>query len=150
MDILIITGSTGYHSENITFNGNGIDSKTFTVTVTDNNGCTGSDSALVYFTLCDGLSQNVNAASEISLYPNPNDGQFNLNIHLSSLDAKQNAQFNITLYNLEGEMIFNENYALNAGYDFNKSFDVAYLSKGLYLMKIESNNSINYRKIIVK
>ncbi len=117
---------------------------TFSVTVTDSLGCSGSDSVIVTINDCLGISEVRQQISEIQVFPNPNDGLFYLTINQPSAKAVK-----VYLFNIEGQEI--KSYMLkNENGKFNKRFDISEYAKGVYILKIESNLAIEYRKILYK
>lgn len=74
--------------------------------------------------------EDVNSIEEVNLYPNPNNGQFNLNITLS-----QGGEFTISVLNYVGQIIESNTIFLNAGENqFNMNIEDQ--PKGVYLVSI--------------
>jgi len=116
------------------------------VDVANANGCVSRDSINISFKDCTGIN-DLNAP-EINIYPNPNKGNFNLEI-----DAEKGV-FNIKILNTFGIDVYNlKNVFINGKY--NKNINTKNLSEGVYILIIE-DNSDNYikgrylRKIIIQ
>ena len=70
--------------------------------------------------------------------PNPSNGIFTV-----SIPDYQNSQLEI--YNIKGQLIKNQNII-----NFNTKIELNNTQKGLYFIKINTNNSIIWKKIIVQ
>ena len=101
------------------------------------NGCTSNTATLtVVVNFCTGISQlNTTEQNLISIYPNPNNGNFTI---------KSENNMNISLVNELGQVI--RNVSLNG--ENNRRFAVTGLSSGIYFIISPENNSLN-QKIIV-
>jgi Secretion system C-terminal sorting domain/Beta-propeller repeat len=82
-----------------------------------------------------GLSKKSND-SNISVYPNPSNGNFNIEIDENSIGAKA------TIYNLLGQKV--------KDFDLKATTTNQTLNKGIYLLEIEREGSKSSKKIIVK
>ena len=78
-----------------------------------------------------------------NLFPNPNAGEFTLNI--SSL---QNQNVTVNVVDIKGKVVYSD--VLNVNGDFNKKFDFKGFSKGVYFMRIITNNEVHNEKIIIE
>jgi len=106
----------------------------YTVTVTDANGC--SDSQTFTIT-CVTDVETLNQLNELIIYPNPNNGLF-------SIDFPSNQNRIITIFDISGKTIFEK--SINKS---NLSIDISDYENGLYLLEIiENDNKINRYKII--
>jgi PKD repeat protein len=76
------------------------------------------------------------------LYPNPNDGNFTLEIH-----DKSTHQLQIHVYNSTGSEVYFENFE-SKGQTF-KQLQLSVLSKGIYHLIINSNDGIIYKEKLV-
>jgi len=77
-------------------------------------------------------------SSIIQLYPNPNNGKFNIS-------RTNNKEINILIYNISGKLILNKTFSSEI-----LSVDISYFSKGVYFIKVLGNNKIENKKIIIK
>lgn len=103
----------------------------YTVEITDENGCS---SISEVFTIYWGLN-SLNAQDPISVHPNPSTGKF----HVTFDNPKINT---VKVLNTAGSVIFSSTA-------FNSEIDLSSHSKGIYFLKIEADDKIYVRKLIV-
>jgi len=77
----------------------------------------------------------------MKLYPNPNDGKFNLNFNL-----KSKGDVEVTVYNVEGKQVYNEKIPNFEG-EYNKPIDISSNAKGIYFVKIQQGKHTQVKKI---
>ena len=77
----------------------------------------------------------------MKLYPNPNDGKFNLNFNL-----KNRGDAAVTVYNVEGKEVYFEKLPNFQG-EYNKPIDISSNAKGIYFVKIQQGNHTQVKKI---
>lgn len=104
---------------------------TYTVTVTDNNGCSNTDAIVVTFSTCAGDKEE-EMTNYISLYPNPNNGSFFVDV----ITQSNSVEFN--LVDLTGKVIYSE--IVNSGNITRKQLDIQAQPAGIYLLVIKSDN----------
>ena len=99
-----------------------------------------------YDTFCDTINTNDSSLfisakinEKLSVYPNP--VKDNLNI---SITNSNQTSFNIYIYNLVGELVLSKEIGTN------NNVNVAYLSKGVYFIKLMNNNSTIVTKKFIK
>jgi PKD repeat protein len=136
------------------FSGNGVIGNTFNpstvgiglntiyYTYTDANSCTNKDSVLVQ------VSQSVSAtslevASHIQVYPNPNYGDFSLEIVLSSTRT-----LNFDLMNALGQTLVNRQESLPSGQS-TLHFSSYEMTSGVYFLKVMDGEQHACLKVIV-
>lgn len=73
--------------------------------------------------------------SEITLYPNPNNGQFQLDLPTESA--------NVAIYNTLGKLVLNKEVSDN------EVINLEGAGKGIYMMVITSGNKVSSKKVIV-
>ncbi|MBL7891530.1 MAG: T9SS type A sorting domain-containing protein, partial [Bacteroidia bacterium] len=128
------TWNNGANTKTIT----GLLSGTYTVTVTDKNGCSSSSTATILTTYINAA----NSESGLKIYPNP------VSTYLTvELSFENNSAIKITLLNILGEIISDEN--LTASKTFKKSMDVSGLTDGIYFINIKSENQSYTQKFII-
>jgi hypothetical protein len=97
-------------------------------TVTDSNGC--MDSVCVNIDMFSGINKLTNATGQLTIYPNPNDGNFILT-YQSGIDEGTTPILEI--YNMLGEKILNEALSLvNSG----NLIDLSSQHDGVYLYRV--------------
>ncbi|NQU32938.1 MAG: T9SS type A sorting domain-containing protein [Bacteroidetes bacterium] len=108
----------------------------------------GTENRGVWITM---LKKNSTSISEINhsdlsflIYPNPNDGNFNLMINSNSV-------YDLTLkvINSVGQIVA-ERFIKSAGINKTESFDISQLNKGIYLLNISTNKYQVCKKIVVQ
>lgn len=111
----------------------GIGSFIYSVEVEDVNGCKAYDTITVNVDEYNSIL--INNANSINIYPNPNNGKFVVNANNSTIQIID-SKGNIVSYNNE------ENNSTN--------FNLTNLSKGLYFVRIISDNNIIIRKLTIE
>jgi len=117
---------------------------TITYTYTDANGCTGSYSQNVNIVPIEGIS-SVGIDRGISIYPNPSEGVFNLDIKLPS--AAQSVI--VTIHDMVGRQVFENNFGGVTG-ELITNFDFSKWAKGSYYAAINVDGQLFYRKITIQ
>ncbi|MBK7682440.1 MAG: T9SS type A sorting domain-containing protein [Bacteroidetes bacterium] len=85
--------------------------------------------------------EDVFSNNTLDIFPNPNDGKFNL-----TFDAKVQADYMVTITNTLGKKVFEYPLISLAG-EHKRAIDLSHLSKGLYLINISSGDKKITRKI---
>ncbi len=91
-----------------------------------------------------GATDNKLEMSEMSLFPNPHDGKFNLNFNL-----KNKGDASISIYNIEGKEIYSEKLPDFTG-EYNKTLDISNNNKGVYFVKITQGTHAQVKKIVLE
>ncbi|MDH7448341.1 T9SS type A sorting domain-containing protein [Aquimarina sp. 2201CG14-23] len=81
-------------------------------------------------------------SDRFSFFPNPADTDINL-----ILDNLEGQSIEITLFNLQGKRVFNENYSTNQK---EIGIDVSRITPGLYIVKIDNGKNAGIKRLIVK
>lgn len=121
--------------------GVGLGRKTFTAIVTDINGCVSQASISVMFDACTG-SESENNTISIRVYPNPATSGINLQI-----SGYYNA-LAYSLHNQHGQHIFSKQSGKITG-SFSAEIPIAHLSRGMYFLRVFTNESVVVRKIVL-
>ncbi|RLD44115.1 MAG: hypothetical protein DRI86_08325, partial [Bacteroidetes bacterium] len=131
-----ITQTETFDQSNLT-NGS---ANTVYVEVTE-NGCSSSDTLII--TVLDDVSINntINNVN-VSIYPNPSNGQFTLAI--KGLEGN----FDMTIINLSGQVVYSNN--LTATINFSTKVNVRNLARGVYYVKLSNNDGVKTSKLIIK
>lgn len=82
-------------------------------------------------------------AQNIKIYPNPNNGTFNL-----KLSATSGENIDIKLFDIRGRKIYSEN--LEGQNEIDKIISVNNLNTGMYLLKVNDGNREATKKIIIQ
>lgn len=109
------------------------------VTVTDANNCTVSTNCEVQF--ISGI-EDVAGVSAISVYPNPSNGMFTVNVMLNTSSVVE-----MNLMDVRGAVVLTEKF--NSTTSITKAFDVTTLAKGVYNLKITTASGVVSRKVVV-
>ncbi len=113
----------------------GLNSGTFTVDVTDANGCTGTAEFFVDFTSGRDMQQLVEA---IQMYPNPTAGQVTVRGQFS---VQQPANF--TLFDMNGKLIYRQSLTAPEN---PLHFDLA---AGVYTVRIQQGGAVHSQKLVI-
>ncbi|MEO5644701.1 MAG: PKD domain-containing protein [Bacteroidia bacterium] len=102
----------------------------FTVEVYDFAGCASGQSAAVIDPTGIAVATNVDA---ISVIPNPNDGHFQLNFHVTKTD-----DYVLEIHNMLGQVIYSESLPDFKG-AYSKDIDLSIYEKGMYTIRLRSS-----------
>ncbi|MDF2437137.1 MAG: hypothetical protein K0Q95_1513 [Bacteroidota bacterium] len=112
-------------------------SGTYTVQVTDANGCTATATANVQSS----VSVSENEEDNLNIYPNPADNNLFVKANFSS-------STNISIVNILGEEVIA--VSSNTKGSFSQTIDISTLSAGVYYLRIKNENKIASKKIVKK
>lgn len=119
-------------TSSITVNTNG----TYTVTVTDANGCTGTDSVMISFQVCIGINE-INDLFNLTVFPNPSKGKFSAN-------WTGKGTTHIAIYNILGEVIYSASTLNN-----NLIVDLKKHGSGVYMLQLKAGEKTITRRIVI-
>lgn len=89
------------------------------------------------------LSVDEEELNSFAIFPNPNNGEFNV-----AFNSTSNSKINITVYDIRGRKVFNNTYASSAS--FNKTINLGNVQSGMYILNITEGNKKVIKKIIVQ
>ena len=114
----------------------------FPVTLTVTNGCGSVDST---FTVnVQGISIEETALGQsLSIFPNPNDGNFNVSF---TLESSENVELRVL--NSAGQIVMKENLGNLDKYDGN--IDLSAKAKGMYILQIETTSGTVNRRVTIQ
>lgn len=117
----------------------------YTVEVLSNGLCeTISDTVFVTITdSCKVGLNNLSMLGELNVFPNPTSGIVTLQI-----ETEQPSQANIQIISMRGEVIFERQNINTLG--FNEQFDLSNYAKGIYYLRLISNEESVVKKIILR
>lgn len=102
------------------------------------------DDLMLYFDPTVAIGEPVRMP-EMTIRPNPASGVFAVQLE----GWKQEAELQV--YNMNGDLIFTEKLsAKRLESDISRNFDFRYQPKGIYLVKLISNNQTNSRKVVLQ
>ncbi|MHC1708256.1 MAG: C10 family peptidase [Bacteroidales bacterium] len=119
--------------------GSGIGQKLFHVEILTSEGCWNKDSVMVTFAACSGMSELDN---RFSMYPNPAEGSLFI-----KTDRLSNQTTTIKVFSEQGLLV------LEAMKNLSNSpwqFDISTLTAGVYILTLEIDQQIIYKKLIIK
>ena len=113
------------------------------VDVTDEKGCVGTDQVTVELKNCTGIGEN-NPNVSVEVYPNPNNGNFT--VELNSLHADR---VNIKIVSITGAVVFEQKEVTING-NFKKTFNLKGYSKGVYSLFVLGDDYQINKKIVIR
>jgi hypothetical protein len=105
----------------------------YTVTITDNNGCTSTDDIIIESDPCAGI---IEQGMSIILYPNP----FNENVQITSTES---IDAQLEVYGSDGRIV----YAMRMNGQ-HATLSLANLARGNYMVKIVNNGTTHVTKLV--
>lgn len=137
--------STGATSQWISIDstGYGIGTHTFSVTVTNSNGCSGSDAVNVTFDPCVDIAENEQEV-QLEIYPNPNQGQFTVNI-----DGMLGQGATLQVLNLLGAQVY-EYKQLAPDQAQTIRIELEQVPAGIYLLRLQHHDKMLIRKVVIQ
>jgi hypothetical protein len=111
----------------------------YTVTGTNSNGCLNSTVITQSVTICTGITNNTNN-SIVGIYPNPNNGMFNVEF------SNSNSTSEIVIMNMIGQKVYTQTIVLGTN-----NINANGLSKGIYHYVILQNKEVTTNgKLIIE
>lgn len=136
------SGGQNTHAIQVSGEELGLTTTTYSVTVTDEYSCTATASVQVTVEACLGIPENETAAA-ISIYPNPNKGDFTLEI--KNADPGKST---ISIVNTVGEVIYANRVMLN-NQTFRQQISLN-AGSGIYFLRLETPNGTATHKLVIK
>ncbi|MDX2248194.1 MAG: T9SS type A sorting domain-containing protein [Bacteroidia bacterium] len=120
----------------------GLDSGVYVVTVTDALGCTDTDSIEVGSNV--GIDHLLSAGINlISVYPNPSEGLFNVEVELAKFD-----ELEITIFDMKGEQVFG--VSSNRAIKFEQQINLSNLASGVYMLNVTTSQGTASKRITLR
>ncbi|MBC8173538.1 MAG: T9SS type A sorting domain-containing protein, partial [Chitinophagales bacterium] len=113
----------------------------YTVTITDGNGCSSTSEIFNYVAV--GID-DVIVKADLSIFPNPNDGNYELIFH-----STDNSVIAISMYDAVGKLIADD-AGLPENKLFKKTYHLGYLPKGNYIVKVVCADEIHMQKLYIQ
>ncbi|MCA6364975.1 MAG: T9SS type A sorting domain-containing protein [Bacteroidetes bacterium] len=120
----------------------GVGSHVVYYTFTDANGCSATDSATVIVDPCTGVAENAFNGSIFTVYPNPNNGFFNL-----ALTNANYAELSIQVYTVLGQVVYSD-MASNVTGDVIRPIDLTNFANGAYYVKVTTGSATQTIKVM--
>lgn len=116
------------------------------VTGTDIYGCESTKHISIVVDPCTGIDEN-NFSSSFVIYPNPNDGRF-----IVQMDAQQESDYELKIFNVIGNFIFNFVIPAQAGISpIQEEIDLSNEAKGIYFISIyNESGQVGMKKIVLR
>jgi subtilisin-like proprotein convertase family protein len=114
---------------------------TYTVTITDDNGCTQSFTYTVVSQL--GIDGETTGLGTINFYPNPSNGQLNM-----SVAGFAGSTLQLEVLDMNGKVVFIKQIK-NAPESFIQEMDLRTLTMGTYFIRVTSENGVHTSRIII-
>ena len=136
--------STGETSQSIQLVGEelGEGAKSYSLSVIDEYGCEGTESITVTVAACLGIDK-LTAANKLTIIPNPNNGEFTLEINHAA-----SGKTGISVINTQGEVLFSKTIVVSQ--TTHKENLHLNLSSGMYFIRIESAQGTSIQKLVIK
>jgi hypothetical protein len=114
----------------------------YKVVVTSSTGCALTSNEINYTITA---IPNVDpAAIGLRVLPNPNNGRF-----VADFTVNRKADLNISILNTLGQKVYENNYPGFVG-RFNKTIEAAYLTTGVYMLRIQHDNKSYLVKLLIR
>jgi hypothetical protein len=120
----------------------GVGSHVVFYTFTDSLGCSATDSATVIVDPCTGIAENAFNGTMFNVYPNPNNGFFNL-----ALSNANYAELSIQVYTVLGQVVYSD-MASNVTGDVIRQIDLTNLANGAYYVKVTAGAATQTVKVM--
>ena len=123
--------------------GKGLGKQTIWVIVTNEFNCTGVDTVNVTFNKHPEGIETLNSVS-FTLYPNPNDGKFTIDLNSMHLEI-----LTIEVINVTGATMFSQSGFEVSGH-ITKTIDISNLSNGNYILRLSNGKEMIMQKFVIR
>jgi len=125
--------------------GLGYDEQNISVRVVNDEGCEAEAGVTIIFDYdaCVGISE-LPGKLNARIYPNPNRGEFTLEIY----DTEDEVVMDV--YNLTGMLLHNSRMQPQGNYMLKRKIDLGFLSKGFYLVKLQSDKGLRVLEVVIE
>jgi hypothetical protein len=150
---LIVTNAQDFQQFQWLLNGNAIPGATqseytinptgsgnYTVQVQDENGCIGN-SQVYELTCCVGVEE-MDFDGSVSVYPNPNNGAFTVDITLNTART-----MTVEMHDLVGKVLWSDG-TMGTTEQLRKQYDITALPNGIYFLRVTADAQISVVKVI--
>jgi len=131
--------STGESSQSIIVNS----SDTINVLVTDQNGCSGTDTVVVnYEAICVGIEEGMSSVG-VTYFPNPNNGQFELRTEGAS------GKSSLQIRDVQGRVIAAYNWSHSSS-NWTEPLNLSKQAAGVYTLELETEKGRSVHRITIR
>ena len=139
--------STGDNTQQIVIDTNSLGGNgtyNISVVVTDTlTGCQSMDTIVVNYSICTGINAQVKNVN-VNVYPNPNNGEFTLNVNTNDVN-----ELAIKVVNIQGQEVYNKMNFDNIN-QVNEKIDLSDNADGIYFVIVTTDKGIVTHKMIVQ
>jgi hypothetical protein len=121
--------------------GYGLGQKSFSVDVTNSNNCTGTGTIKITFKDCTGIGSLKDIT--FRMYPNPNNGQFTI-----ELNSAGKEMLNIDIINISGATVYSMKDVEVSGF-VSQKMNLGNLGDGTYLVRLSIGNESTLTKLVI-
>jgi len=139
--------SNGATTQSITLDSNDFDigNNDYSVEVTNSVSCNNSDTVTLIVDPCTGILTPVLTNTEISIFPNPTKGQFQIDI-----SGLENQSYDLGIYNAVGSIVFSNKVEYNGQSTQSFKIDFSTYPKGIYFVRLQSEGQIMVKRVIIQ
>jgi len=132
-------------NQTYTINGSlvGIGEHKYSVTVTDKNNCSNSDTITIIVINIIGSIEKTSESPVIKLYPNPTNSIINIDFV-----TKNQTKISLSVVNIEGKVIYSKDFEININH-FTEILDLSNFPKGIYFIKFQSDTFFELKRVIL-
>lgn len=117
----------------------------YSVEVTNSNNCSNSDTITLIVDPCTGILTPALTEGEINIFPNPNKGQFQIDI-----SGLENQTYDLGIYNSIGVKVFGDKVELGGQSTKSYKIDFSSYPSGIYFIKLQSEGQIKVKRLIIQ
>lgn len=114
----------------------------YSLVITNSSGCSDTSNVVNVFNV--GIEEVGVFNNSISIYPNPGNGLFTINMELEAL-----SDVTVNLIDLTGKTVYSESLGMNNG-NITKTVDASHLASGVYTVHIVTEKGTARRKLIIR
>jgi hypothetical protein len=117
---------------------------TYSVTGTDSNGCTDMNSLSIVVSPCTGVNEVINGLNTVIVYPNPADEFATI-----TFSVKSSGTYTLLMTDAVGRVIKEDKATANSG-ENSHLLSLTGISKGIYFIVLQKDNSVYKTKLLIK
>lgn len=93
---------------------------------------------------CIGIDEGTDMNDNISVYPNPNNGQFTFDIEIPGT-----AHFNLSVVDMMGKVVYGKELRNITG-NYKQNIDLEGIADGIYFVRVDMNGQTYHRKLVIQ